>query len=781
MNSLFDKQAELNDTSSEEREHSRVIEILKTHLQPPQSPSSADKAQIVRHLHDNGPLTSFRNSGIEQFLANTGLLPDGRVICTIQATLLDSSDGRFLPLSWGSKFGSCVRLLLPTRRIPTQAVFIPGEKLFDALQSNRLVFAFFRLSRIQNIIEFDLASSEEAKSAFAHLLLLTQQGHSEIAKVDRYIFDPVLVRANSVSEKYFSKYWTRLEWLQRGWINACARRSYYCFPWIDEAKTEISTASQLPFLRRFDLLYETISILNKTELSKSDRVTEILKNYKRRPIVELPVELVAFDRESSTINEDDALATRRAGVVAHEIWELLELDAELSDWGRCQISWDTLGEEIPPAVIDPNGFPIERDDEAASYWEWKRPGISPNRNRLLSPSDLQLDPGSFAEGFSNWGFDIEDNEAKETITDLLNEAVALREWTIPPNAFVELQVGPFVGAEVTEIGKDVFFIWRSANNRYWEMSVDTEQSFANTEIFTRDTVLNETTDRMDRKAQLSIQLLMAAIIRDFWIATEREKIFGVKKRRGTQQRNDKFQSRVVYLPRVRYVGSKIDLHGLNLGLSYKARSQHYVRPFYRKANPSRLQIEIATRARVILPEGHTYVRGHYRGIEGTEGQTVYRSRSAIKLLFEAHDPDDISTTLASTDWFEFERAVSTLLEKYFNFSILHRAPRDKPDYGIDILATKQMGAHLETWTIQCKCYKPSNLVEPSHIRELLGAMSDTKADGTNLVRGMMVTTSRFSGEALRLAVKHGIQCISGEDLNAIMNAINASNSAPLTH
>jgi hypothetical protein len=228
----------------------------------------------------------------------------------------------------------------------------------------------------------------------------------------------------------------------------------------------------------------------------------------------------------------------------------------------------------------------------------------------------------------------------------------------------------------------------------------------------------------------------------------------------------------VYLPRVRYLESKIDLSRLNLELSYKQRSQHYVRHHFRKANPSQLQLEIAKRARKIVPEGHTYIQGHYRGVEGPEGQTVYRSRSAMALLFGSQIDSNRSIELSTTDWFGFERAVSVLLEKKFNFTIVHRATRGKTDYGIDILATKSVGKQIETWVIQCKCYKPHNLVNPSHMRELIGSIADLQRNGVEVVRGMMVTTSRISGDALSLAVKHGIQCVAGDDLNLILDSIN---------
>jgi hypothetical protein len=58
------------------------------------------------------------------------------------------------------------------------------------------------------------------------------------------------------------------------------------------------------------------------------------------------------------------------------------------------------------------------------------------------------------------------------------------------------------------------------------------------------------------------------------------------------------------------------------------------------------------------------------------------------------------------------------------------------------------------------------------MRELIGSMADLQNDGVTPVRGMMVTTGRISGDALSLALKHGIQCVAGDDLNLILDSIN---------
>ena len=87
-------------------------------------------------------------------------------------------------------------------------------------------------------------------------------------------------------------------------------------------------------------------------------------------------------------------------------------------------------------------------------------------------------------------------------------------------------------------------------------------------------------------------------------------------------------------------------------------------------NPSLLQLEIARNQRIVVPDGHTYVRPHYRG--GGENQLIYRSRSAMQLLFQAVERPEINPK--EDDWFEFERMTATLLEVHLGFTVLSRAP-----------------------------------------------------------------------------------------------------------
>jgi hypothetical protein len=83
------------------------------------------------------------------------------------------------------------------------------------------------------------------------------------------------------------------------------------------------------------------------------------------------------------------------------------------------------------------------------------------------------------------------------------------------------------------------------------------------------------------------------------------------------------------------------------------------------------QLEIAKNERITVPEGYTFVRAHYRG--GDEDQRVYRSRSAMQLLFEAVSRPEINPE--QDDWFEFERMTADLLHNHLGFTVISRAAK----------------------------------------------------------------------------------------------------------
>src|SRR5262249_15393221 len=155
-----------------------------------------------------------------------------------------------------------------------------------------------------------------------------------------------------------------------------------------------------------------------------------------------------------------------------------------------------------------------------------------------------------------------------------------------------------------------------------------------------------------------IKVLMAALVRDFWVAEERHKIFDVTARVQARSHGEKPRRRIVYLPRIRYDTMRARLGSgfsqVAAGLNQAARARHFVNSFFRRVdNPSPLQLALARRQNIIVPAGHTYVQPHYRG--GGDIQVVYRSRSAMQLIFDTIDRAAPTTLSPAEDWFTFER------------------------------------------------------------------------------------------------------------------------------
>jgi Restriction endonuclease len=420
----------------------------------------------------------------------------------------------------------------------------------------------------------------------------------------------------------------------------------------------------------------------------------------------------------------------------------MELDPVLSDAGRRQLYLNGYQQCMQTWTLQPEEFPVATNVAAQEYWMWKSPMLLFDGERYLDPDDMPISGEEFLAGWEVDKPTIDIRQAHVAAADLLNEAVALRRWMIPPRAFVEVNAGPFVGVELTEVHDEVYFVWRATSNRYWLTSVG-----HSTQRFNNPVVLPP--EKGGEKVAAVLEVLMAALVRDFWVAEERRKIFDVQERqRPRAKRASGTDRHFVYLPRIRYVSSGLRFDRLNDKLEHAGRARHYVRPFLRKVErPSPLQLEIARRDSVRLPEGFTYVRGHYRG--GGESQAIYRSRSAISLLYDVFEPQlQVTDEPFASNWFTFERAVGVLLG-HLEFSVRHKAVRGKGDNGIDILAEKGADQVTEIWVVQCKFWAPKNAIGPSIVRELIGSMTDTLHNPTQAVRGMIVTTSYFTPDALR--------------------------------
>ena len=127
------------------------------------------------------------------------------------------------------------------------------------------------------------------------------------------------------------------------------------------------------------------------------------------------------------------------------------------------------------------------------------------------------------------------------------------------------------------------------------------------------------------------------------------------------------------------------------------------------------------------------------------------------MIFEAIDTAPEGTRPA---WFDFEKDCARLL-KQRGMDVVHQAANRDGDGGVDLYAIDAEGG---SWVVQCKCWAPHRKVSPHVVRELKGAIDLADAGSEKHSRGMIITTSTFSDEAVRTARHFGFELIDGPAL-----------------
>jgi hypothetical protein len=472
-----------------------------------------------------------------------------------------------------------------------------------------------------------------------------------------------------------------------------------------------------------------------------------------------------------------------------------EIDRALQEHGDEFFTWEKAASELHEAIRNAGvsselaGVPI------AALECWVSSGERTHAGGRLPWLDLasgclrhiQIEPGNFRSGFDprdywkqmkrmpplHWGailggrdvpFDprveptvplpVAENvdEARKTTRALLDEAVAMKKWSVPPGAVIELPVGPFAYAEVSEIDDNYFFVFRTSDNDFAVGVCEPKAAYVS---FGGVSVEREA----DQRIHAAAELLMAAAVRDFLVVEERERVFAhrTERRPGRYRRIPDDEPQVIYLPRVRYHTAP-DPAQCAKQLEQNERRAHRVAPHLRKAaQASQHQQVLAKRYGFEVPTGYTFVRPHERG--GHEREVIYRSRSALQSLYSA---TEATATPARPRWFQFERDVQAAMQA-LGFSVQHVAASRRGDQGVDVFATKGADLDLVNWVIQCKCYPPKRRVGPDTVRELIGTLSEHPR-GT---RGMIATTSDFSADARRTAERADIRLMPGDEFGRL--------------
>lgn len=109
---------------------------------------------------------------------------------------------------------------------------------------------------------------------------------------------------------------------------------------------------------------------------------------------------------------------------------------------------------------------------------------------------------------------------------------------------------------------------------------------------------------------------------------------------------------------------------------------------------------------------------------------------------------------------EFERQVASLLKR-MGFRVEVTGATN--DGGIDIRAISDHPISGGIYLVQCKCFAPNHLVGSPTLRDLYGAVRANH----RAVKGILVTTSGFTDEALRFAEDIPLTLIDGERLQIL--------------
>lgn len=98
------------------------------------------------------------------------------------------------------------------------------------------------------------------------------------------------------------------------------------------------------------------------------------------------------------------------------------------------------------------------------------------------------------------------------------------------------------------------------------------------------------------------------------------------------------------------------------------------------------------------------------------------------------------------------------------------------DGGVDIIATNEQPILGGKYVIQCKRYGAGNNIGEPVIRELYGAMMHENAS-----KGILITTSNFTKQAIIFAQNKAIELINGVSVICLLNKYMATTDEPENH
>lgn len=153
------------------------------------------------------------------------------------------------------------------------------------------------------------------------------------------------------------------------------------------------------------------------------------------------------------------------------------------------------------------------------------------------------------------------------------------------------------------------------------------------------------------------------------------------------------------------------------------------------------------------------------------GLSAWRRRERKRLVSEVTE-NDAANALDGMTWREFEMLVGEGFRMQ-GYTVLETGGQG-PDGGVDLILSRPSRNKTEIFLVQCKQWRAFK-VGVDVVRELYGVMAAKGAAG-----GFVVTSGRFTSEAIAFAQGRNVNLIDGAKLNALIKqAKTASQSSEL--
>ena len=353
---------------------------------------------------------------------------------------------------------------------------------------------------------------------------------------------------------------------------------------------------------------------------------------------------------------------------------------------------------------------------------------------------------------------ILDNEMEK----ILNEALDNKIYTIPYGAIVEIKDPVFKYIQIyEELDKIRFFVFDD-EHRYLYEELDLNLRKFNEYIFGFNTFRNND-ENLKLKHKKNFYTIFTTLVRDFWTVIERERNLGpVRYNFLSNIEKNKNVKRIIYLQRIRYTGPK-NFKDLKTQLKTLSNSKggwrtHSLMKLRDGFKPSPLQLLLASKCGVVVPDGHTFKKAHSWGRNGrSDAEITYRSRNLTGMFFISEEQLSAAEKITSMSPLKFEE----FCHEYVLSNGWDETVTRVTDGGIDIEAYKQnQDGKIIRLFAQCKHHKRN--INREVVRELIGSKKlENKDYDTEL---MIIISGKFASGCYEDAEKENVKLIDGYQL-----------------